>query len=251
MGQKIIPQSLRLNKTKNWNSNWIDDKVNYSKFFYFEYTLEQYLKKYGKRKGFVVTDVFIKQNNNYLDVNICAFIIDTKKMGMAQELVKDTEIIVKDYLNELGFNYYIPRINLLDYNWLFFRLKSMFASKKKKYPFKIFRFLGAVHIGIFSKNIAVISNFLIENLKKTPRHKQYLSNMNKILQKRYKTFKNCLGYKIQFKGRINGASRSRKLVLCEGKTPLNTLKYDIRYDFREVITPHGVCSLKFWVFYKR
>ena len=250
MGQKIIPQSLRLNKIKNWNSNWIGDKNEYSKFFYFEYTLEQYLKKYGKTKNFLVTDVFIKKNNMYLDINIHAFIIDVKKTGITDALYKETYIVVKKYLKELNLKH-IPRINVLDYNWLFFRLKKYFVSRNKRYPFKIFRFLGAVHIGLHTKNVNIITDFLIDNLKKTPRHKQYLINMNKILQKRYKTFKNCLGYKLQFKGRVNGAARSRKLVLFEGKTPLNTLKYDVKYDFKEIIIPHGVCSLKFWVFYKR
>ena len=250
MGQKIIPQSLRLNKLKNWNSNWIGDKNNYSKFFYFEYTLEQYLKRYGKRKGFHVTEVNIKQNNIYLDININAFIIDNKNEDLCLKLIEDTKDIIKNYLNKLELNY-IPRINVLNYNFIFPILKPLFASKGKKYPFLIFRFLAILHIGIFTKNISLITNFLIDNLKKNPRHRQYIFKMNKIIKARYMTFRNCLGYKLQFKGRINGASRSKKLVLCEGKTPLNTLKYDVKYDFKEVITPSGVCSLKLWIFYKK
>ena len=249
MGQKVIPQSLRLDKLKNWNSNWVCDKNSYSKFFYFEYTLEQYLKNYGKNKDFRVTDVHIKQNNIYLDINLNVFIINKKNDNIVYELIKDTEIVVKKYLKSLGFNF-IPRINILNYNWVFPKLKPMFTSKNKRYPFTVFRFLGVLHVGIFTKNISLITNFLIDNLKKNPRHRQYLYNMNKIIKERYKTFNNCLGYKIQLKGRINGASRSRKLVLNEGKTPLNTLKYIVKYDFKEVVTPSGVCSLKLWIFYK-
>ena len=41
-----------------------------------------------------------------------------------------------------------------------------------------------------------------------------------------------------------------KIVMKSGKTPLNTLKYNVKYDYKEVLTPYGICSLKIWLFYK-
>ena len=75
--------------------------------------------------------------------------------------------------------------------------------------------------------------------------------MARSLPKFFKIFSNFLGYRLQFKGRLNGSKRKKKLVYQKGKIPLNTLKYDIQYYFNEFKTPSGVCSIKFWVFLKK
>jgi len=64
-------------------------------------------------------------------------------------------------------------------------------------------------------------------------------------------FSNFKGYRLQFKGRLNGSKRKKKLVYQKGKIPLNTLKYDIKYHFNEFKTPSGICSIKFWGFLKK
>jgi len=251
MSCKVIPQSLRLDKKQNWNSNWIADKNEYSKLFYFEHTLEEYVQKYGKRNGFSVTNVSLLKEETCINIFLNAYIITKKNEKNPIDIKFTSEIsnLIKIYLKELNLNYTF-KVHLINYNMYFPLVKKFFASKKKKYPFLIFRFLGVSHVGILTKNINLITSFLAENLKKNPRHKKYLINMHKILKKRYKTFKNCIGYKIQFKGRINGKARKKKFTLKAGNTPLNTLKYDIKYDLKEVITPYGICSLKLWVFYK-
>lgn len=59
-----------------------------------------------------------------------------------------------------------------------------------------------------------------------------------------------LGYKLQVKGRVNGAKRKRKIIYQEGQIPLNSLNKNIQYTFDEFITKSGVCSIKMWFYLK-
>ena len=104
---------------------------------------------------------------------------------------------------------------------------------------------------LYTKNISIISQFIKQSLEKKKSHKKQIRLINNILQEFFKMFSNFLGYRLQFKGRLNGSKRKKKLVYQKGKIPLNTLKYDIKYHFNEFKTPSGVCSIKFWVFLKK
>ena len=44
MAQKVIPISFRLNKLKNWESSWISEKKDYSKFLHFDLELRKYVE---------------------------------------------------------------------------------------------------------------------------------------------------------------------------------------------------------------
>ena len=105
--------------------------------------------------------------------------------------------------------------------------------------------------GFYTKNINMISHFIKQNLEKKKSHKKQIKIMNQILQEFFRMFSNFLGYRLQFKGRLNGSKRKKKLVYQKGKIPLNTLKYDIKYHLNEFKTPSGICSIKFWVFFKK
>jgi len=104
---------------------------------------------------------------------------------------------------------------------------------------------------LYTKNISMISQFIKQNLEKKKSHKKQIKLINNILQEFFKIFSNFLGYRLQLKGRLNGSKRKKKLVYQKGKIPLNTLKYNIKYNFNEFKTPSGICSIKFWVFLKK
>jgi small subunit ribosomal protein S3 len=97
----------------------------------------------------------------------------------------------------------------------------------------------------------MISNYIKQNLEKKKSHKRQIKLIDNILREFFKMFSNFLGYRLQFKGRLNGSKRKKKLVYQKGKIPLNTLKYNIQYHFNEFKTPSGICSIKFWIFLKK
>lgn len=56
------------------------------------------------------------------------------------------------------------------------------------------------------------------------------------------------GIKIMASGRLNGADIARSEWFREGRVPLHTLKADIDYHVKHVITKFGVIGIKVWVY---
>lgn len=57
------------------------------------------------------------------------------------------------------------------------------------------------------------------------------------------------GFCVVFKGRLGGSDRSKKKVFCFGKA--SQTFFDSKTDFckSEALTPHGLVSIKVWIFY--
>ena len=84
MSQKIIPYSLRLFKDKNWNSNWIINKNNYSDLLHLNLQLEKYFKKIFNYKNFKLIKFNIVKISNNLNIYIFfykKFNLKKKEMG--------------------------------------------------------------------------------------------------------------------------------------------------------------------------
>ena len=250
MGQKTIPQSLRLDYLKNWNSDWINEKNDYSKLLYFDCTLREYITKICKRDDLNLSKINIKKNNQHIEIYL-SFYKNNLNKDLIMELQKNVDVYLS-YLN-LPFS---SRIYILNNTIGNLNIKSMFYSnfKSRKKLSRInpsfYSFINTSYVAFYTQSVELISNYLVKDLKRIPRHRQYLNNINKILIKQYNIFDNCLGYKLQLKGRVNGKERSNKIVIKSGKTPSNTLKYNIKYDYKDILTPYGICSLKIWLFYK-
>lgn len=60
--------------------------------------------------------------------------------------------------------------------------------------------------------------------------------------------KGALGIKIVCKGRLGGAEIAREEKYHEGKIPLNTLRADVDYGFKEAFTTYGTIGIKVWVY---
>lgn len=56
------------------------------------------------------------------------------------------------------------------------------------------------------------------------------------------------GIKISCAGRLNGAEMSRTETYKEGKIPLQTLRADIDYGFKEALTTYGLVGIKVWTY---
>lgn len=253
MGQKTIPQSLRLNSLKNWNSNWILNSTNYPKLVYLELTLSQYIQKFCKRNNVFINKIKLQKTDNYLHVYLHFYDLKVKETSFLNKLKMDLNIYLTKYLKNLQLPL-SPKILIINATFRNLEIGYIFYQKFKKFPLMplhFYSFVNLSYMGFYLKNAQLITSYLVKNLQKIPKHKQYLQNINKILYKQYLIFGNCLGYKIQFKGRINGHARSKKLVFQAGKAPLNTLNCIISYNFQEVLTPHGMCSLKTWLFFKK
>ena len=250
MGQKIIPISLRLNKNENWHSKWVVAKNEYSNLLHFDLEVRKYFENIFNYKKFKLIKLNVVKTSK--NINVYVYI--------HQHPQNFYKLSYNKIINNLNSYYKNHNIKLFIKN-----VKLDDLKKLKKTVGKIFRFIKKTNkvnyamrkmiynfsYALYTKNISIISQFIRQSLEKKKSHKKQIKLINNILQEFFKMFSNFLGYRLQFKGRLNGSKRKKKLVYQKGKIPLNTLKYDIKYHFNEFKTPSGICSIKFWVFLKK
>ncbi len=263
MGQKIIPKSFRLNHAKNWESSWIVRENQYSNLFYYDFNIRNYLKIICNRLFVNCGNIIIKQkgaNSFQIYLNIYTYHRGKKKFNNFESDMYEKKINIQEnlqkYCNYFNLNFniklYLVSINsvTLKQRFRLSRLFYYYTGKKHGTPRPLHFLLNVFNTALYLQSIDLLMNFLIKNLKKTPRHLQYLRQANIVLSKLYKGFNNLIGYKIQWKGRLNGKERARKIVFKEGPISLNTIQSNLKYSCREVVTPAGVCSLKVWLLFK-
>lgn len=249
MGQKIIPISLRLNKKKNWHSQWFVNKLEYSNLLFFDFEIRKYFFNLFNYRSFkLIKFNIIKTSKN---INIYLY---THQIPPYKRTINFHKILTK--LNLFYSKHYIK---------LFIhRVKPFQVNIFKKVIKKIFYFIQKTNrmnknlkkmvfiftYAFYTKNIHLISEYIKSSLARKKTHKKIINSINRVLETYFFLFSNLLGYRLQIKGRINGVKRKKKFICQKGKIPLNSLKHNIKYHFNEFKTPSGICSIKFWVFFK-
>ena len=250
MGQKIIPISLRLNKNKNWHSKWVIEKNEYSNLLHFDLEIRKYFENiFNYKKIRLIKLNVVKTSKN---INVQVYIHQHPKDFY---ILSYNKIInnLNNYYKNHNIKLFIKNIKIDDLKKLKKTIGKIFRFIKKtnKINYNTRKMIYNFSYALYTKNISMISQFIKQNLEKKKSHKKQIKLINNILQEFFKIFSNFLGYRLQLKGRLNGSKRKKKLVYQKGKIPLNTLKYNIKYNFNEFKTPSGICSIKFWVFLKK
>lgn len=249
MGQKVIPLSLRLNKKKNWNSQWIVSYNEYSDLLHFDLEINKYFENIFNYKNIKLININILKTSN--NINIYVYIQKNSK--------KYYKLSYNNIINQLNSYYPNKNIKIFIKNVYFFEfiklrksLKKIFErlKKKKKITKSVKKMIYNFSYAFYTKNINIITFYIKHTLEKKKTHKKFITNIDNMLQEFFKIFSNFIGYRLQFKGRLNKSKRKKKMIFQKGKIPLNTLKYDIKYHFNEFKTPSGICSIKLWVFLK-
>nr|AAW62569.1 ribosomal protein S3 [Phytophthora infestans] len=249
MGQKIIPISLRLNKKKNWNSKWIVNDNEYSNLLHFDLEIKKYFENIFNYKNLKLIDInIIKTSNN---INVYIYIQKNAK--------KYYKLSYNKLINNLNIYYPNNNIKLFIKNIQFFEfiklrknLKKIFDKIKKKNRINknVKKMIYNFSYAFYTKNINIITFYIKQTLERKKTHKKFINNIDNMLQEFFQMFSNFIGYRLQFKGRLNKSKRKKKMNFQKGKIPLNTLDYDIKYHFNEFKTPSGICSIKLWIFFK-
>ena len=123
--------------------------------------------------------------------------------------------------------------------------KNNFIDKNLKKMIYIFGY------ALYTKKIDIILIYIKKKLEKKKYHKKFIKQISNILTEFFNIFSNFKGFKLKFKGRINGKKRKNKIVIQKGKIPLNSLKYTINYSFNKFKTPSGICSIKLFTFFEK
>lgn len=249
MGQKIIPISLRLNKKKNWTSKWIVNNNEYSNLLHLDLEIKRYFINIFNYKNLKLIDIkLLKISNN---INIYVYIQKNEK--------KFYQISYNKIINHLNLYYKNNNIKIFIKNIQFFEfinlqnnIKKIFIKIKKNIRINknIKKMIYNFSYAFYTKNINIITFYIKQTLERKKTHKKFITNIDNMLKEFFNLFSNFIGYRLQFKGRLNKSKRKKKLVFQKGKIPLNSLKYDIKYHFNEFKTPSGICSIKLWIFLK-
>lgn len=253
MGQKVIPISLRLNKNENWHSKWIVEKNEYPKLLHFDLEIRKYFENIFNLKKLKLIKLNVKKISK--NINIYIYVYENRRSKTLRFFNKTLNKIINhlnNFYKEHSIKIFIKKVKLNDLQLLKNNLIKIFyyINKKNKLNSNLIKMVYNFSYAFYTKNINIISFFIKEALQKKKAHKKFIRNVNNVLESFFYTFSNFIGYRLQFKGRLNGSKRKKKLIRQKGKIPLNTLKYDIKYHFNEFKTPSGICSIKFWFFFK-
>ena len=88
-----------------------------------------------------------------------------------------------------------------------------------------------------------VAEQVAEQLKRRGAFRRLLKNaMRTTMQKGAK------GVKISVAGRLAGAEMARRVIMSEGKIPLQTLQADVSFGMAEANTTYGIIGVKVWIF---
>lgn len=260
MGQKIIPTSLRSYRQKNWCSNWIENPLHYSNLLSLDLELKKYLFHIFGKKNIYVQNIYIyKKDKTFLIyIYISSAIFHKKKSNffISYGLKKLIE-------NELNLFYLIQtKVVLINLNLYFLKKKKVihkiYSIFKQHFQFyqgllrirPVQKTIYLLHLVILTKNALLLSIFFLKLLKSKKFQKKTLENIERDLYYLFLIYPQFLGYKIQFKGKLQGKNRTKIWLKKNGCLPLNSITKNIYYAMQPIETPAGICSIKIWLYIK-
>lgn len=213
MGQKVIPISLRLNKNENWHSKWIVEKNEYPKLLHFDLEIRKYFENIFNLKKLKLIKLNIKKISK--NINIYIYVYENRRSKTLRFFNKTLNKIINHLNNsykEHSIKIFIKKVRLNDLQLLKNNLIEIlyFINKKNKLNSNIIKMVYNFSYAFYTKNINIISFFIKEALQRKKAHKKFIRNINNVLESFFYTFSNFIGYRLQFKGRLNGSKRKKK-----------------------------------------
>ena len=248
MGQKVNPNSFRLNVTRGWSSEWYG-KQKYPIYLQEDLFIRNYIFRKLNKSHFLGSCLIQRSINNTLNIHLITY-TKKKKKYLKSQRIKMLNLLSKFTNMNIHFKIirFYPRYN--------------FKKKRKFLKWKWRRFQ---HINEFFKimrfkpNADLISNFLKKEIEKQKTKKKQNINFFQFLKQEIFKPSNfnksklspVLGLKIQFKGRLNGKRRARKQFIQVGSIPLSSLHIPIQYSNVTAFTKYGSYGIKVWVAFKQ
>lgn len=219
MTHKVHPYIFRLGQTTNWKSRWFSLK-NYQEFLREDTLLKEWLAK--KLKASHVSDIEVERSVNTMNI-----IIKTARPGIligrggegSQKLKKDID---KKIINIW------KRTPVLR--------KRVWSKREVK--------LTIEDIKSPNTNAAVVAQMVADDLEKRIPFRRVL----KQVLDRVSSQKEVKGVKISVSGRLDGSEMARYEWLKSGRIPLQTMRADVDFGFREALTKYGIIGVKIWIY---
>lgn len=219
MAHKVHPKMFRIKETADWGSRWFD-KAAYPEALRGDFLIRSYLEKKLQEAG--VDSIEIERF-----AGKALIIINTSRPGLIigrggsgiEELRKNLEkILEKDK-----------------------KSRYLEAKESKKWEIRI----EIREIKNPWDSASLTAQWVAQQLEKRMPFRRVMKQMiTKVMAN-----KHIEGVKVQVSGRLGGADIARTEKLKQGRLPLQTLRAQIEYAFKEAKTKYGMIGVKVW-FYK-
>nr|YP_009184813.1 ribosomal protein S3 [Jenufa perforata]ALO62900.1 ribosomal protein S3 [Jenufa perforata] len=93
-------------------------------------------------------------------------------------------------------------------------------------------------------NASLVADSIVDDLEKRKAFRRVIKQAKENLFQR----KEVKGVKIQVSGRLNGAEIARTEWVRSGRVPLQTLRADLDYSFKQAQTLYGIIGVKVWIY---
>jgi|TARA_B110000977_G_C11080930_1_gene492917 small subunit ribosomal protein S3 len=244
MGQKVNSIGFRLRHGRKWDSKWFSEK-RYSSLLYKDFMTTDYLTQMFEKKKMFTSRCIIKRSldTTYIFLHIYA------SEGYSQ--AKDTEVEnLKRNLRTINNGEVI--LNIVNTYSTSKKLRQCVNKVSTQLPMfqKQVYFIEALDlIGTATavQSAPLLSRYLAQQLEVNFRHSQCIDFIKKAIPKFMAVRPNLLGIRVQWKGRLSGADRSKKEVFQQGQIPLHTMNAKIDYSYRPAFTIYGTCGIKVWL----
>nr|BBH43076.1 ribosomal protein S3 [Spumella sp. NIES-1846] len=130
------------------------------------------------------------------------------------------------------------------YYFYFLHIKLIITTFFKTYNILPLTFNIKLINTIFS-NLTLIAKYMALQLPKKINIKRLI---NYIFDNVFEYYQNIQGFKILINGRINGEQMARNETRTDGRIPLHSLKYEIKYKNYYALTIFGILGFELWLF---
>lgn len=121
--------------------------------------------------------------------------------------------------------------------------KTMYQKNLEFEPKIVLKFYS-VKSEKLKSNASLVADSIVDDLEKRKAFRRVIKQAKENLLDR----KEVKGVKIQVSGRLNGAEIARTEWVRSGRVPLQTLRADLDYSFKQAQTLYGIIGVKVWIY---
>jgi len=279
MGQKINPIIFRLGFNKIWKTEFFEKKNNELPLYIFkDLEIRNYIERFLKIHGIILNDYKQYYKNSTLNLYISYFVtsnlVSTNKIeekviiktNSKKKVVKNVHNVFLSLELEGIFREIFEVLNLFtnnklniiinfcclnkDLHFLKTTQKKTFMSLQKFKNTPFFKEGISILFYVTHKSCSanLLAQFIVFQLKKTKRHKFFLSFLNQtLIILLNSSLSQIKGIKIIIKGRLNGVSRAKQKTILIGDVPVQTISAKLDYIQTTTHNSTGSYGIKIWV----
>lgn len=246
MGQKSNPIGLRLGGQRTWDALWYQDQAA-SSFLHQDLAARALLTRVYQRDGALTGRILSTRSPTKAHWQVPVYAPSEVgppllKEGVLEEALakiqgQPVEVQIQD-LRTLAPTRRAAILSLAASTLSAFRSRPYFDST-----------LELLTLSLLSRSPLLFAKGCSRQIEKDYRHGTFLDFLKRLGPWALDQFPEIQGLRIQCKGRLNGADRSKVHWFQYGQVPLQTFSQEIDYGYAPAFTPYGVCGIKVWWVY--